>query len=217
MRDLITRFDKLFPVYSSVAFNGCCTVEEKENRKADAFLKLEINGINGYEISNCVAKDSTSFFSKAGSGEPLNHDCDGIFFVEYDNKKYLFLCELKSTFATKEIIKAKEQLVGSYLKMHSLLSLLQGYKQDEIEVRGLIASFQPETERLLFIEKRREIDKSCHFCSFLNKEHKYMMPKASCEKFYAPLCVPDFTIYYVGVPDHRQEYAINFNSLLDKE
>ena len=81
--------------------------------------------------------------------------------------------------------------------MHSLLSLLQGYRKDEIEVRGLIVSFKPETERLLLYNRQ-----------------KYVMTKMDCERYYKPLCMPDFTIYYVGVPDHQQNYMINFDSLL---
>lgn len=40
------------------------------------------------------------------------------------------------------------------------------------------------------------------------------MTKMDCERYYKPLCMPDFTIYYVGVPDHQQNYMINFDSLL---
>ena len=98
--------------------------------------------------------------------------------------------------------------------MHSLLSLLQGYRKDEIEVRGLIVSFKPETERLLAIEKKSENDRSCRFCTLLYNRQKYVMTKMDCERYYKPLSMPDFTIYYVGVHDHQQNYMINFDSLL---
>lgn len=213
MKTLIEHFDKLYPNYSSKEFEGCHVVREKENECDKAFHELTINDIEGYEIPNKIAKDSTSFYTKANSRQPMNHDCDGIFFSEYSGQKYLFLCELKSTFASQEIQKAKEQIIGSYLKMHSLLSLLQSYRKDEIEVRGLIVSFKPNVERLLAIEKKSESDKSCHFCSCLYRDNKYVMPQKNSERYYAPLCVPGLTIHYVGVPDSQQEYAINFNSL----
>lgn len=213
MKTLIDQFDNLYPNYSSTTFTDYFVVREKENVRENAFLELIINGIDGYEIPNIVAKDSTSFYAKAQSREPLNHDCDGIFFSEYAGKKFLFICELKSSFSSQEILKAKEQIIGSYLKIHSLLSLLQQYRKDEIEVRGLIVSFKPEVERLLAIEKRAESDRSCRFCSLLYKEQKYIMPKIKCEKFYNPLCVPDLTIHYVGVPDHQQTFTIDFASL----
>ena len=214
MKTLIEHFDLLYPKYSSAAFRNCCVVKEKENAKENAFLELKINGIDGYEIPNMVVKDVTSFYAKAQSRNPLNHDCDGIFFSEYSGKKFLFFCELKSSFSSQVIQKAKEQVIGSYLKMHSLLSLLQGYRKDEIEVRGLIVSFKPETERLLAIEEKSENDRSCRFCTLLYNRQKYVMTKMDCERYYKPLCMPDFTIYYVGVPDHQQNYMINFDSLL---
>lgn len=213
MKTLIEHFDLLYPNYTSVVFKDSCVVKEKENLRENAFLELKINGVNGYEIPNNVVKDATSFYAKAQSREPLNHDCDGIFFSEYSGKKFLFLCELKSSFSRKEIQKAKEQVIGSYLKIHSLLSLLQGYRKEEIEVRGLIVSFKPETERLLAIEKNSENDRSCRFCSLLHNEQKYVMTKMNCEKYYKPLYMPDFTIHYVGVPDRQQTYAIGFDSL----
>lgn len=213
MKALIEHFDLLYPHYSSVAFRNSCVIKEKENVREKAFLELKINGVNGYEIPNNVVKDATSFYSKAKSPGTLAHDCDGIFFFEYSGKKFLFLCELKSSFSSQEIQKAKEQVIGSYLKMHSLLSLLQGYRKDEIEVRGLIVSFEPETEKLLAIEKKSENDRSCRFCTLLCKENKYVMPQRNCERYYTPLCVPGLTIHYVGVPGHQQAYTINFDSL----
>ena len=143
MEQLIKEYNEIYPTYAS---NGVVelnhTFDEASNSgKPNTFQRLTVNGMNGIVIPNVIVKDNTSIFKKAGSKAILKDDCDGIFFTEHGGQKYIYLCELKSSFSTQQIAKAKDQIIGSYLKLHSLLSLLQSHNPEEWIIKGIIASF----------------------------------------------------------------------------
>ena len=66
-----------------------------------------------------------------------------------------FKCELKSSFSTQQICKAKAPIIASYLKLHSLLSLLQSYTPDEWVIKGIIASFKPNEDVQSYLSKQK--------------------------------------------------------------
>lgn len=217
MRQLIDEYDKLYPNYASTGVvEEDHTFDEINNRgRPDTLQHLTINGINGIVIPSVIVKDDTSLFLKAGSIDILKGDCDGIFFTERNGQKYIYLCELKSSFSSQQISKAKDQLIGSYLKLHSLLSLLQSYNPTEWIVKGVIASFAPKAEQLAYLLKQKEAgEKVCDFCYNFNRDKRYYMPKLDCCRFYSPMNVPDFTLHYVSVPDKNVSYAVDFSELV---
>ncbi|WP_348725890.1 hypothetical protein [Parabacteroides goldsteinii] len=217
MKRLIDEYNNLYPNYASTGVVEVShTFDETNNSgKPDTLQHLTVNGMNGIVIPSVIVKDHTSLFSKAGSNEVLKEDCDGIFFTERNEQKYIYLCELKSSFSTQQISKAKNQIVGSYLKLHSLLSLLQSYNPDEWTVKGVIASFIPKDEQQAYLlKKKEEGNKVCGFCYNLNRDKRYHMPKMDCCKFYSPMKVPDLTLHYVSVPDNSASFAVDFNELL---
>ena len=156
MEQLIKEYNEIYPTYAS---NGVVelnhTFDEASNSgKPNTFQRLTVNGMNGIVIPNVIVKDNTSIFKKAGSKAILKDDCDGIFFTEHGGQKYIYLCELKSSFSTQQIAKAKDQIIGSYLKLHSLLSLLQSHNPEEWIIKGIIASFAPDTEQQALLDRK---------------------------------------------------------------
>ena len=134
MKRLVEEYNRLYPNYAStgVVEVDHTFAETSNSGRLDTFQHLTVNGMNGIVIPNVIVKDDTSIFQKAGSNVILKEDCDGIFLTKQDGQKYIYLCELKSSFSTQQISKAKDQIIGSYLKLHSLLSLLiiQSYRMD---------------------------------------------------------------------------------------
>lgn len=215
MKQLIGDFDKLYPSFMTKVSDVC--IEEKENIKKEypTLRYLNIRGINGFEISNEIIKKSKSLFENVCPGYKfLKSDCDGIFLTEKDGRKYIFICELKSRFSVKEISSAKDQIIGSYLKLHALFSLLQTYRQEDYEIRGIIASFSPTSEVVSYMTKSRENNKASKFCYNLNRDSFYVMPKENCMLFYAPLCLQGLTIHYLPVLDNSPECSLQLDKLL---
>lgn len=189
--------------------------ETSNSSKPDTFKQLTINGMNGIIIPSVIVKDDTSIFSNAGSNAILKEDCDGIFLTEQDKQKTIYLCELKSSFSTQQICKAKDQIIASYLKLHSLLSLLQSYTPDEWVIKGIIASFKPNEDVQSYLSKQKEVgDKAGSFCYNLYRDKKYRMPEANCKRFYAPLRVPEMTLHYVAVPDKQAAFTVDLGKLV---
>lgn len=217
MRRLIEEYNNIYPNYASTGVvEEDHTFDEKNNSgKPGTLQHLTVNGMNGIVIPSVIVKDDTSIFLKAASSNILKEDCDGIFFTEWNGQKYIYLCELKSSFSTQQISKAKDQIVGSYLKLHSLLSLLQSYNPVEWMIKGVIASFAPKAEQQAYLLKQKEEgNKVCDFCYNFHRDKKYDMPKLDCCRFYYPMNVPKLTLFHVAVPDKSASFAVDFKDLV---
>ena len=216
MKRLVEEYNRLYPNYASTGVVEVdYTFDETSNSgRPDTFQHLTVNGMNGIVIPNVIVKDDTSIFQKAGSNVILKEDCDGIFLTKQDGQKYIYLCELKSSFSTQQISKAKDQIIGSYLKFHSLLSLLQSYNPTEWTVKGIIASFAPKEEQKAYLLRQKEAgDKVGNFCYNLHRDKRYHMPKVDCWNFHFPMNVPELTLHYISIPDKSTKFAVDFNSL----
>lgn len=217
MRQLIEDFKKLYPPFVSEVSSICIEEKENQSRTHVTFDRLNIQGVDGFEISNQIVKVASGLYGKVSQYKLLTKDCDGIFVTEKEGKRYLFLCELKSRFIVKEIVSAKDQIIGSYLKLHGLFSLLQAYKQEAWEIRGIIASFTPTDEVLSFMSKTRETSPAERFCYNLNRDSVYQMPKDNCLCYYNPLCMNGITIHYIPIQNKSSEFTVQLVDLFEKE
>lgn len=138
-------------------------------------------------------------------------NCDGIFFSEIENRKCLFICELKSTFSTSQIAHAKEQIIGTALRLKAQLSILQ--TQPDWEIHGVIVSFEPTENQLISVNKLTS--KDANFSKYLfTKGHKVITAEMS-KVHYAPMAMPDITIHYVAVPERKTEYQMTLRELVN--
>lgn len=71
MKQLIENFKKLYPPYVSEVTSIC--IEEKENQsKAHVtFDRLNIQGVDGFEISNQIIKAANSLYEKVTQKKAL--------------------------------------------------------------------------------------------------------------------------------------------------
>ena len=130
---------KLLPTYQSVYYvEDVYTVHEQS---VDSKVKdITWTNANFQIFDPDIAKDLTAFFKKAKAGDIFRFNCDGVFLIQGDSKKYLFLCELKSAFDSSDIYHASNQITSTYIKLSMVLNLLPNYRKDEIIVKGFIIS-----------------------------------------------------------------------------
>lgn len=139
-------------------------------------------------------------------------DCDKVILFERDNQKFVMLCELKSTFCADEIAHAKDQIVGSWIKVRSLLLTLQDINIDDYRPIGLIASFMPTDEILSMVSKNE--DRKSTFAITLNAKRKYSMPACKTNKYYHPLNVGTIDLFYLPVPGRQKTFSVDINTII---
>lgn len=219
MNTLISDFNRAYPVYASTSFEGSCIVEEPDNLGKDALQQLVLTGFSGYGFPHELVAKTASFANSAqplSSGEDsiavMRLDCDKIILFERDGQKYMLFCELKSTFSADVIAKAKDQIVGSIVKMRSLLQTLQTYNFSEYKPIGLIVSFQPTEEQMNMVSKNE--DHKSAFAVRLHSKKKYTMPSSRTNRYFYPLNVGDVDLFYFAVPDRQKSYKVDINSII---
>ncbi len=217
MGDLVNNFNKLYPSFVAQEINGDCIVDEQEAADANHnFRQLTIHNFNGWQFPHELPKKATSFYNisqdvdfvEQHCHQIVRMDCDSILCTEEDDKIVFYIFELKSSFIKDNIVKAKDQIVGSYIKLHGMLSLLQGYDRNRIEINGIIVAYEDEAER--FSGLKDVSDPKVRFCVSLYNNLMYEMPHARCERFWHPLPFPDISIKYVKVPYAQKYHDIDF-------
>lgn len=214
MKQLIDEFNKIFPAFQSSNVVNITFDEDDNIGKDGTFQHLTINGINACVIPKHIIKNITSLYNSARSMEALRKDPDGIFLIENKGIKYIYIVEMKSSYTSSNIVKAKNQVIGTYLKLHSLFSILQSYNPSDWEIRGIIASFSPTAERRkTFLRQKDMGDKVSSFCYNLQRDKKYVMPEMNCKKYFSPLNVPKITLYYVAVPGTSNSFMVDLSNI----
>lgn len=115
-----------------------------------------------------------------------------------------------ATLYFKDISHAKEQIVGTLLRLQAQLSILQSLP--EWEYHGVIVAYEPTGSQLVVASKltSRDASFSRYLCA---KKHK-LISSSIANKYYAPLALPDVNIHYVAVPDRQNEYQVDLRELL---
>ena len=212
MAELINQYNELYPNFSTVPFQNDCIIQESNVRNNNKdLLSVTIRGISGELFPCAIMSSSTSFYKMANSKNPVKSDnCDGILYTEFNGRKVLLVCELKSGFDIDRLCHAKEQIVGSYMRLRAQLSILQS--KSGYEVHGVIASYLPSSEKLTQIKNCN--DMKAKFAKNLYTRCSHTMIEAKCKSFYYPLDVPGFTIHYVGVPQGCQNFEVKIEDII---
>ena len=209
---LADNFNKAYPGVMSKNFEGTCSITEPLNSGTEKFQEIVLTGLDGVIFPHELACKTSSFPQIAEHTGVLRYDCDGIVIFEKNGEKYILFCELKSSFVLDDITHAKDQLIGSSVKMKGLLSTLQGFDINDYKYIGLIVSFEPTQEQLTNISKKD--DPKASFAISLNSNKYYSMPANKCDEFFHPLAVGSFNIFYISVPNHRTKYTVDIDSFL---
>ncbi len=214
MDKLVKNFDQTYPNYASTKFVGSCSIKEPNNFGTNKFYEIQLNSFDGFQFPHDLAEKTSSFPKIADHKGYLLKDCDGILLFEKNGQKYILFCELKSSYILDDIVYAKNQLVGSYVKFKGLLSCIQGYEQKDYKPIGLIVSFEPTQEQLTNISKKLGTDRRSSFALTLNSKRFYSMPADKCDSYFCPLAVGNFDIYYVAVPNRQTVFSIDINAII---
>lgn len=68
-----------------------------------------------------------------------DYDCDGFSFLSNNGSEHIIFVELKSRFDTKDIERAFHQIVFSFIKLHTWMSLCRGYKLSDLPMHLVVA------------------------------------------------------------------------------
>ncbi|SNU03318.1 hypothetical protein SAMN06298211_101504 [Prevotellaceae bacterium MN60] len=179
----------LLPNYNNICYTeGIYTVYETS---ADSKVKgLTWTNANFQIFNPDIAKDLTAFFDKAKAGDIFNFNCDGVFLFQGTTQKYLFLCELKSTFDSSDIYHACQQIISTYIKLSMVLNLLPNFRKDDVIVKGFIVSRPAEKTYLRDLHKltmmgcKSNFTTEAEFCYELcyNSAETYMMQFKNCHQ-----------------------------------
>lgn len=181
---------KLLPIYQNIDyFKGSYTVHEPSSESK--VKNVTWNNANFQVFNPDIAKDLTRFFQSAESSEIFWLNCDGVFLFQGDSKKYLFLCELKSTFDSSDIYHASNQINSTYIKLSMILNLLPNFQKDEVIVKGFIISRPPNKSYLRDLHKqsmmgnKSNFTTEAEFCYNLcyNNERTYVVNFNHCHQF----------------------------------
>ena len=211
MDNLIKQYNQLYPNFKTTKCKNdeCLICEAKIQNNEKDLLSLKIVNFTGEQFPYELAGGSTSFYTKAGCPDPMKANCDGIVCTTINGRESLLLCELKSSFSVEGIFDAKEQIVGSYMRLKAQMSILQANKN--CELHGLIVSYLPKTEQLTKIKTLT--DRKAKFAMGLYSLGIYDMEDVMCKRFYFPIDVPGIHLHYFGVPIGKQHYEISANEL----
>lgn len=220
MKTLTINFGKAYPVFSPDYFTDSCKVEETENVGTEAFRELTLTGFDGYGFPHNLVAHTVSFAERAQNNlltsgnhsDVMRLNCDKVVLFELEGQKYILFCELKSTFSADVIVHAKDQIVGSLVKIRSLFHTLQGVILDEYKPIGLIVSFQPTDEQISVLSKNEDMKSA--FAVRLNADRKYNMPEVNTNRYFHPLNVGTIDFYYLPVPGRQKTYSVDINTII---
>lgn len=211
MNTAIAEFNLLYPRFEAHSFNTQCEVVETNPRTPSDFQRFVVKDACGYVFPRELAKATISFYDKAGCPDPMRLNCDGIFCTEVNNKKCMFLCELKSTFDSSQIFHAREQIIGTLMRLKAKASILQ--TQVDWEYHGVIVSYEPTDRQLDALNKLSSNDG--RFAKTLCAKRHKVIRNELAQKYYHPLSIPDLNIHYVAVPNRNPEYELDMQTLIN--
>ena len=112
-----------------------------EKDKGATFRRLEILCTNKeFHVINNSFYQGIKNTTEDRSTYLWDSDCDGVCAIEIEGEKHYVFVDLKSNFDTKKVRDAYLQDLHTFLKMHTLLSLCEGYSLREEVVIDLIVA-----------------------------------------------------------------------------
>lgn len=124
----------------------------------------------------------------------------------------MVLCELKSSFDTSDINKARDQIIGTFQKLKGILGIIEGFNLSEYKTIGVIASFMATDEQLNSLSSREDVDIA--FAVRLNNEKKVTIPAIKSRRLYSPLKTDDFELCYLPIPKKCTSFVVDINTLI---
>ncbi len=215
-------FDNLKCLFKDSFFTSADkSVQILDNDKMSKVQKVNIFEQNFISIQPEITDKIVSLFNSS----ILNKKSDGIVLFEHAGKKYIYIIELKSTFSTQEIFKARSQILSTYIKLNILLNSIHPYKREKYIYKGFIAALSPGDDKKLGIARLTMSDNAQlkHEISFSNKliaDGCVNINWANCTDFNIlpinTLCrFENFPIYFIEVAHGNNSAEIDIKNYLD--
>ena len=219
MNTLIENFNNLCPLCAACPVDGDCIIDEHDNEnRFNVFQRLIITDFKGWQFPHDLPNKLSASYCRLHNPTSNNNchkvvrlSCDSILCIEEEGKIIFYVCELKSSYDKDQIVHAREQIVGSYIKILALLNTLQGFDMNRIEMRGVIFAYEMNPERLSIFKNTSEI--ATRFCLKLYEDKIYNMPSSNCESYWYPLSCPDVKLILITVPNLKREHTISFKDI----
>lgn len=212
-----------FPAYDFKKVTGSLEILEPD--KGAKVRRVVWNYPSFQVIDPAIIKEFTSLYDKGGSRDIFRKDCDGIFICEHEGNKYFIFNELKSTFDTSDIYKAKKQIISSYLKMNLLMHLAPGYRNEDFRIKGFIFSHPPHDSFIndlkdkLSLPRQSEWRKDAEFVSDLIVRGKNIFQPLDFSslkglQFGDRGIFNHLELYYIPVPKGCNSLSLNLLNFL---
>ena len=217
---------QLFPKYKLSYCRNQISITESSS---DSKVKSVIWDDSCFQyIDSTIVKELTSFFQKSGSSPIFHLDCDGIILFEEDGQKYMFLTELKSTFDSKDISHAKDQIISSYIKFNMILNLVDFYNKEDYIVKGFIACLPYNKQYIRDLYREQMLPSKNKICeeSSLVLNFCYGNPKKrinydiSSYSLISQLpifnngCLKNMEMYLIEVPEGASSVKLNVHNYI---
>lgn len=178
-------YNDLTAIYKDCFFSDCqvgdvVTIKEQDGNPKVVDVTIQASSEMTY-ISSDFLHWSTVKYYKDNQGKPeVQHDCDGIMLVRYQNNDYLVLIELKSDYNRENIKKAEKQLAASYFRIMHHLQPLSNFNCYTCKVCGIIVSLPIDTSTKRDIRNKKNIGRQLprfeeQADHFIEKNDPYML------------------------------------------
>lgn len=211
-----------FPKYKHSYNQGSTTILEGDAKAT--IKKLTFTNSDFHFVDTEMIKDCSSIFKSGSKNNSSTHeiffkDCDGIVLFEDGGKKYFFLAELKSSFATGELYKAMHQIISSYIKSNMLMNLLATYSREDYIFEAFITSHPPKKDYLRDLYKAKQSSKyknEAEFAAELYKGKEIKIKACECEKLedfnFGDKCLfSSLRFHFVEVPVGTDSITVDVN------
>jgi hypothetical protein len=194
LNNILDNWNKTFKTHPSVLYhNSVDVIESEENAK---LKKITIN------VHEAISFPSKEFCSFDLFGSLSNKNCDGALLIHnLDNTYDLVFVEMKSTFSTDEVFKAKKQIVESRIKLQALFGILTNLNKFPIrKTYGIITTLSLDDDQKNYWSKLQMLpDEKLDFGWVLVKYSNYDAPVLYDNRFRLPQTM-NFQLYF---SDHQ--------------
>lgn len=198
IEDFLSNWNSLYKTHKASIVEGSAKVHEYD--EGAHFTDLDII------VGKAITFPSREFDSFSLFDAISNKNCDGAFLIEREENLFdLVLIELKSSFDTKRLFDAKEQIISSLPKINVLLSVLKDHPDLTIRKSyGIIVSLSPTDEQLNWIKGKSMLPKSqwesctCGLTLYLDRCMKVKTLELPMNQQYLPT---NFEVYYYDSPE----------------
>ncbi len=178
-------YNDLTAIYKDEFFTDChdgdvVTINEQDGNPKVVNVNIkalsDLLYINSDFLHGCTVK-----YYRDNNGKPeVQHDCDGILIVRYQNTDYLVLIEMKSDYNRDNIKKAEKQLAASYFRIIRHLMPLRDFNCYACKVCGVIISLPVTTEIKRDIRNKKNTNRPLarfeqQADHFIRQEKPYML------------------------------------------